>query len=312
MEMNKNKSQVASQFLAPDYWKWLYTSRHLHYFNQDILNNCLHAHQKLTELLGEINIPLSQVILEYSDVYNNKYLLSIDDKIINLDSLFSSNTISKIVLESLRTLTLFSEKFGYLYEDIYKNYLSKDLLDFYLEYNYLPFPPVPFPSNKEQVFRIICYLYNSGFKFDGQPIVNNKVHIDEYIDIPKDKRYLIKLYNFIEFVHDEIISKIQNDKEIEPLYDYSKLKKLNQLRKIFTPDKFIITSNISRILGLYIFEYIYDNKMKVSERTINKFFNTEEAQYLCSIDFSRFYKEKDFFNFEGQTLLRLVKQQNYV
>lgn len=317
---------------APNFWKWMYIVRHLEYYQKEALSLYDFAYRSLSKLCSIHDLPLKEIILLDSRLPDNilfsqaypKYPIKYDVEITSglnkfreyLHKLqkdfgevkfYEGNTIYSDIL--IRMLSQFSNYYGYFYEDVKDSFCAEDLMEFFMQYDELPIYPLSFPNNEESGFRIFEFITTKGCNLKSLPFAEvpkiecRKIDVTEY-----DQKSLLTLRD-MQIMYKEFGSSILESHGYTPINDTNKVSKILALHKVATSDRFSPSSNISRIIGLIIVEYMYKNKLQFTDENIDRFRSYCTTCQLDEYDISKFYKgAKRLFDLDLPYLQRCARQ----
>ena len=250
--------------LAGDYWKFVYTARHISKNYQNLIYD---------------NIDNLKILSPYID--DEYYQIRC---IINALACYMAGKETTYQLEKLHIveacaavkLLEFSCKFGYYFWDIYNVCNSNNLLDFFIKHGSMPNPALPYCNSHEQLARIITFRMAIGIK----PEVR-----ESFIEEMKNEQYTFSISS--QFNDDNFENKIKQikfqrkmkDIIVEQIIDgeprqVEEIAEQIRTRKEVVSDNFHYDSIPARCIGLIMFDSIvspdesYDNiisKFKTSD-----------------------------------------------
>lgn len=236
--IEKTQEQVLRDFLASDFWKFIYTSRNIAYNAPSLLADYDFYITDLDRVIDEEGYALRCAINAMShQLCGRPYEYDLDS--LSLDE-----------ASGIYFLLQNAVKYGYYLWDVRWACRAEEIVEFFIKYNYLPLPPLPFGNSEEQKVRHLTFRSVVGMLHDE--IYCNDVHGVRYVidssfnDADIDvKLRKIKFYHDFHSIHANLIS------TSEPL-DEEYLVALQRDRKIVIDDGFQSNSNAARCIGLWM------------------------------------------------------------
>ena len=232
--------------LAGDYWKFVYTARHISKNYQNLIYD---------------NIDNLKILSPYIDDEYYQIRCRINALACYMAGKETTYQLEKLhIVEACAAVKLleFSCKFGYYFWDIYNVCNSNNLLDFFIKHGSMPNPALPYCNSHEQLARIITFRMAMGSK----PAVR-----ESFIDEIKNEKYTLSIssqYGDSSFEKKakqlELQQKLRSS-IIEQLNDgaprqVEEVLELIKMRKVVVPDNFHYDSIPARCIGLIMYDSI--------------------------------------------------------
>ena len=283
-------------FLAGDYWKFIYTSKYVRKKYQKLIDFNRNCFDVLSSHIDEEHFTLRCII--------NACVCDICGE----PTAYSLANLNDNEIYAATGLLLFSQKFGYYFWDIDSVCNSDAILDFFQKNGSLPIPPLPYNNNEEQRARIATYKVAMGTIFEGR---------ESFIEEMKNTTHIFQILS--QFHDDDIENNIKKirlqskikDLSIEQMLDgdprpVDEVADLIKMRKCIVPDSFHSDSIPARCIGLLM----YDSMISPDESCddiVDRFKSTDKYKY---IDKFRLFKKSDnayISDKDNSTLKRWLK-----
>ena len=258
--------------LAGDYWKFVYTARHIFKNYQNLINE---------------NTENSIFLLPYIDEEYYQIRCIIHALVCNKlrkETTYQLEKLHEGEIYAAVKLLEFSCKFGYYFWDIVNVCDPNDILDFFTKRGLMPIPPLPFCNSHEQLARFITFRMIIGTKPEMRESFIEEIKNEKYtFSISsqfKDDNFEKKLKQ-IKFqceVKDRIVEQII-DGEPRPVEEVAELIKI---RKVVVPDNFHYDSIPARCIGLIMYDFIVSPD-ESCDSIISKFKNSDIFKKIESI-----------------------------
>lgn len=256
--------------LSCDFWKFMYTAKHIQKKRQDLLIR----HRKNIEVLSKY---------ADEDGYNLRSIINaLSCKLNNEKYKFPLENLSENEYNAAKELLFFSLTCGYYFWNIDNICTSHELLNFFIEHGSMPAPPLPFNSSKEQMARCITYKAVFGTTFIGresfiEEMKNTKINSSVSFKYGEDKNIVQNKMKIIDF--EQYGKKLNIDLMIngDPLRK-EEIENIIKKRKCIVSDSFNSDSNPARCVGLLMYDDMID-------------FNGDVNDFIKSFKKSNIYNE---------------------
>ena len=281
---NNKKNEITEDIeirniLAGDYWKFIYTAKHVSKNHQESINinrNCLNT---LSHYIDEEYFTLRCII--------NACVCDICGE----PTAYSLTSLNDDEIHAAARLLLFSQKFGYYFWDIDGACSSDTLLDFFQNNGSMPIPPLPYNSNEEQRARYATFKIAIGTLFIGkesfiEEMKNNKPKFEiasQFHDDNFEKK--IKQIRLQSKIGDITIEQML-DGDPRPINEVADLIKM---RKCIIPDSFHSNSIPARCIGLLMYDSMVSPDEDYND-IVDRFKSTDKYKQMDKV---RLFKKSD-------------------
>jgi hypothetical protein len=282
--------------LAGDYWKFIYTAKHVHKNHYEFINTNRNNLEMLSCYIDEEYFTLRCII--------NALVC----KLSGAAATYPLETLSEKERRAALELLIFSCKFGYYFWDIGSVCSSTDILNFFCNNGAMPSPPLPYYSNNEQMARIATYKMAIGTLFIGkesfiEEMKNNKPKFEiasQFHDDNFEKK--IKQIRLQSKIGDITIEQML-DGDPRPIEEVADLIKM---RKPIVPDCFHPNSIPARCIGLIL----YDSMVSLDEKCDDIVGRFKASDKYKDLERVRLFKKSDntyISDKDNSTLKRWLK-----
>lgn len=265
--------------LAGDYWKFIYTAKHVHKNHYEFINTNRNNLEMLSCYIDEEYFTLRCII--------NALVC----KLSGAAATYPLETLSEKERRAALELLIFSCKFGYYFWDIDGACSSDTLLDFFQKNGSMPIPPLPYNSNEEQRARYATFKIAIGTIFVGR---------ESFIEDMKNTTDTLQISS--QFHDDDIENKINGirlqrkikDLSLEQMLDgdprpINEVAELIKMRKCIIPDSFHSNSIPARCIGLLMYDSMVSPDEDYND-IVDRFKSTDKYKQMDKV---RLFKKSD-------------------